>query len=233
MARFLARMMRAAILDGTLYEEVEADRGATWQAVGVVGLSSLAAGLGSGASTGPGGVVLWTVASLLGWYLWAYLIYVIGTRLLPEPNTRADHGELLRTIGFASAPGLIRLLGLLPGLTGVVAVLAQVWMLVAMIVAVRHALDYTSLLRAIGVCVLGWGVVVVLLLVLVSPLAEACASDKTCQNCPLVQGVSEISRRSAPQEPHRLKALDGGVKKAAKQHRERSCISQDYENGWG
>jgi hypothetical protein len=163
--------MRAAVLDGTLYEEVEADSSATWQAVSVVGLSSLAAGLGSGASTGLGRVVFWTVASLLGWYLWAYLIYVIGTRLLPEPNTRADHGELLRTIGFASAPGLIRLLGLLPGLAGVVAVLAQVWMLVAMIVAVRHALDYTSLLRAIGVCVLGWGVVMVLLLVLVSPLA--------------------------------------------------------------
>jgi hypothetical protein len=171
MARLLARVMRAAVLDGTLYEEVEADSSATWQAVSVVGLSSLAAGLGSSASPGLGRVVLWTVASLLGWYLWAYLIYVIGTRLFPEPNTRADHGELLRTIGFASAPGLIRLLGLLPGLTGVVAGLAQVWMLVAMIVAVRHALDYTSLLRAIGVCVLGWGVVMVLLLVLVSPLA--------------------------------------------------------------
>jgi hypothetical protein len=29
-------------------------------------------------------------------------------------------------------------------------------MLIAMVIAVRQALDYTSTLRAVGVCIIGW-----------------------------------------------------------------------------
>ena len=77
-------------------------------------------------------------------------------QFVPEPQTRADHGELLRTIGFASAPGLIRILGIIPGIRELVFLIAGIWMLVAMVIAVRQALDYTSTLRAVGVCLIGW-----------------------------------------------------------------------------
>jgi hypothetical protein len=150
------RMVRAAKLDVDLYEEVEADTGAMGQAVGVVVLSSLAAGIGSMTTGGLGGIVTVTIVALIAWYIWAYLTYFIGTRFLPEPQTRADHGELLRTIGFSSSPGIIRILGIIPGLTGMVFFIASVWMLVAMIIAVRQALDYESTLRAVGVCAIGW-----------------------------------------------------------------------------
>src|SRR6266545_6843095 len=109
MAGFLARMLRAALLDTALYEEVEADSRATWQAVGVVLLSSLASGLGSGARDGVRGVVVHTLVVLIAWYTWAYLSYFIGATFLPEAQTRANHGELLRTLGFSSAPGILRL----------------------------------------------------------------------------------------------------------------------------
>jgi len=102
----------------------------------------------------------------VGWYIWAYLTYFIGTRLLPEPQTKADHGELLRTIGFSSSPGLIRVLGIIPGLQGIVFPIAAIWMLVAMIIAVRQALDYTSTLRAIGVCIIGWVIQIALFILL-------------------------------------------------------------------
>ncbi len=92
----------------------------------------------------------------MGWYVWAFLTYYIGTRLLPEPQTQADHGQLLRTIGFASAPGLIRVLGIIPGLAPIVFAVAGVWMLIAMVIAVRQALDYTNTWRAVGVCAIGW-----------------------------------------------------------------------------
>nr|MBA3966797.1 hypothetical protein [Nitrospirales bacterium] len=88
--------------------------------------------------------------------IWAFLTYLIGTKLLPEPQTQADHGELLRTIGFSSAPGLIRVFALIPGLASFVNLVASVWMLVAMVIAVRQALDYQSTYRAIGVCAIGW-----------------------------------------------------------------------------
>ena len=152
MSNFKERVIRAAKLDVNLYEEVEADKTAMKQAMGVVVASSLAAGIGMGGKN----ILLGTIAALAGWYLWAYLTYFIGTKLLPEKQTVADHGELLRTIGFASSPGLIRILGIIPGFNTVVFPVAGVWMLIAMVIAVRQALDYTSTLRALGVCLIGW-----------------------------------------------------------------------------
>jgi len=169
MSDYVNRMIRAAKLDVRLYEEVEADTGALWQAMGVVVLSSLAAGVGSISTVGVLGLLLGTISALLGWYVWAYLTYLIGTKWLPEPQTRANHGELLRTIGFASSPGLIRILSIIPGLTWLVYAVAGIWMFVAMVIAVRQALDYQSTLRAVGVCLIGWviqGLVMALLLVL-------------------------------------------------------------------
>jgi len=168
MAGFQNRMIRAARLDVSLYEEVEADKGALGQAMAVVVLSSIAAGLGSSAMGGVIGILTGTIASLIGWYIWAYLTYFIGAKVFPEPQTKADHGELLRTIGFSSAPGLIRVFGLIPGLAGIVFLVASIWMLVAMIIAVRQALDYQSTLRAIGVCVIGWIIQLLILFLLYS-----------------------------------------------------------------
>ncbi|MBW2183923.1 MAG: hypothetical protein JRF49_08675, partial [Deltaproteobacteria bacterium] len=91
-----------------------------------------------------------------------------GTKLLPEPQTRADHGELLRTIGFSSSPGLIRVPGIIPGLFWITSFVSSVWMLVAMVIAVRQALDYTGTLRAVGVCVIGWVIQAVLIMLLFS-----------------------------------------------------------------
>ena len=105
---FQDRIIRAARLDSDLYEEVEADKGALWQAMAVVIFSSIAAGIGIGLKTGSfSGIITGSLASLISWYVWAYLTYFIGTKFLPEPQTQADLGELLRTIGFSSSPGLL------------------------------------------------------------------------------------------------------------------------------
>ena len=168
MTNFSNRIIRAAKLDVALYEEVEADKSALGQAMGVVVLSSIAAGIGSTTKTGLLGMLMVAVVALIGWYIWAYLTYLIGTKLLPEPQTKADHGELLRTIGFSSSPGLIRVLGVIPVLQGIVFPIAAVWMLVAMIIAVRQALDYNSTLRAIGVCAIGWIIQIALFVLLYS-----------------------------------------------------------------
>jgi hypothetical protein len=167
---FTDRMIRAAKLDVNLYEEVEADKDTMRQAMGVVVLASLAAGVGSIGTLGLGGILLGTLAALGGWYIWAWLTYFIGTRFLAEPQTEADLGQLLRTTGFSSSPGLIRVLGIIPGLGTVVFAVASIWMLVAMVIAVRQALDYTSTFRAVGVCVIGWIIQTVILVLLFSLL---------------------------------------------------------------
>ena len=167
MASLMERMVRAAKLDVNLYEEVEADKGALGQAMGVVVLSSIAAGVGSITRVGLIGILIGTVGALIGWYVWAYLTYFIGTKFLPEPQTKADHGELLRTIGFSSSPGLIRVLGIIPGFGGIVFLVASVWMLIAMIIAVRQALDYKSTFRAVGVCLIGWVIQIAIIVLLI------------------------------------------------------------------
>ena len=163
MASPIGRMIRAAKLDVGLYEEVEADTGATGQAMLVVVLSSVAAGIGSvGGGAGLKGLLLGALSALASWYIWAFLTYFIGTRLLPESQTEADMGQLLRTTGFSTSPGLLQILCILPGLigakrwTGIVLLGCAVWKLVAMVIAVRQALDYHSTGRAIAVCLSGW-----------------------------------------------------------------------------
>jgi hypothetical protein len=151
---FVERMIGAAKLSSEAYEDVEADKGAMGQALAVVVLSSVAAGIG--ASAGLRGLIVGTVASLIGWLVWAFLIYLIGARWLAEPGTQSDTRELMRTIGFATSPGILRVIGVVPFLTKIVFLVTAFWMLATMVVAVRQALDYKSTGRAIGVCLLGW-----------------------------------------------------------------------------
>lgn len=155
---FLQRLIGAAALDAVIYEEVEADTSATGQAFIVVLLSSLAAGIGARGLVGMsiGNVIFISTLSLVAWATWALLVFEIGGRLMPEPQTRVDVGQLLRTIGFAATPGMLRIFGVLPGATIPAYVIAAVWMLLAMVVAVRQALDYKSTARAVAVCVFGW-----------------------------------------------------------------------------
>ena len=155
MKSFKDRMLGAAMLDVDTYEEVEHDQTATGQAMGVVIISSLAAGIGS-VGDGASGLIAGTIGALVGWFIWAALTFLIGTKVLPEPQTKADLGELLRTIGFSASPGVLRIFGMIPVLGVLIALAASVWMLVAMVVAVRQALDYRSTGRAVGVCVIGW-----------------------------------------------------------------------------
>ena len=147
----IGRMIRAARLDPRLYAEVEADATATGQAASIVLLAAFAGGINF--PSAPflilfGGLL----AALVGWLLFAYVIYLIGVKLLPEPETKADFGALLRAMGFANAPGVVKLLGIVPELRVLVFFVAMVWVLVATVTAVRHALSYTSSWRAIGVC---------------------------------------------------------------------------------
>ena len=152
---FINRIIRASKLEVSLYEEVEVDESATFQAAAVVVLSSLAAGVGA-LSLGASNFLMAPILSLVSWYIWAYIIYFIGAKLFPEPTTKADHGQLLRTIGFSSAPGLIRVFGFTPELMSIVFIVSSIWMLVAMVIAVRQALDYQSTWRAIGVVVIAF-----------------------------------------------------------------------------
>ena len=159
MSGIVTRMTRAALLDAQIYEEVEVDRTATGQAFAIVVLASVATGIGSLENNGWSGIGYITLAALVGWLVWAWLTCFIGTRILPRAETVADLGELLRTIGFASSPGALLVFAAIPPISSYVFLVCSLWMLAAMIVAVRQALDYEGpggTARAIAVCAIGF-----------------------------------------------------------------------------
>jgi len=155
MKTLFKRMIGAARLDAHTYEEVEADRTSTGAAMFVVILASIAAAIGAGA--GDWITVSALVIALLAiWMVWVGLTLLIGTALLPEPQTHADIGEVLRTTGFSAAPGIFRVLGVVPVIGWVLFLGVNLWMLFSFVVAIRQALDYGSARRALAVCILGW-----------------------------------------------------------------------------
>jgi hypothetical protein len=155
---FLNRLAGAARLEPRTYEDVEADVTANRQAVAVILLSSgaTAVGLMRGASIDPFLFVSYTALALASWMAWSALVYLIGVHLLPGPQTNATMGEVLRTTGFAAAPGMVRVFGVVPVVGPALFMLGSLWMLVAMFVAIRQALDYRHVTRALAVCVVGW-----------------------------------------------------------------------------
>jgi Yip1-like protein len=169
MGTFLHRLIGAALLDADTYEEVEADHNANLQALAVVVLASLAAGFGASRGRDDSPVSFFfgtTFLSLVAWVTWAMVMYMVGTLILPTRETRTDMGELLRTLGFAAAPGLLQVFAAVPGATTSVFALCILWTLAATVVAVRQALDFTSTARALAVCGLGWLLSVVIAVLL-------------------------------------------------------------------
>ena len=145
------RMIRAAMLQNAVYEEVEADEGLTGQAAGVVAVVAVARGIGA-FGEGAGFIVGGVVTALVGWLIWAGVTYLIGDKLL---GGTATWGELLRTLGFAQAPGVLFVAGIIPFLGGLVEFAAAIWVLAAGIVAIRQALDFGTG-KALLTAVLGW-----------------------------------------------------------------------------
>ena len=149
-------------LDPAIYEDVERDRTAVMQAFALVVLASLATGIGASgfADSSPAGVAFVSVVGLMAWAAWALVTFEVGVRLIPARETRSSPGELLRTSGFAATPAILNVFAVLPSITRSVFIVTSIWMLLAMIVAVRHALDYRSTARAIAVCVVAWALAI-------------------------------------------------------------------------
>ena len=157
-------MIGAALLRAHTYEEVEHDSAATKQAALVVVIVAVATGIGS-ISLGMTALIFGIVAGIVQWALWAFVTYVLGTTLFNTPQTEANWGQLARTTGFAQTPGLLRIFGFIPFIGPLLATIGTVWQFVAMVVAVKQALDYTSKWRAVGVVLVGFILIAILNLI--------------------------------------------------------------------
>ncbi|HIE64960.1 MAG: YIP1 family protein [Nitrospira sp.] len=160
---FLNRILRALQLEDAVYEELASDPAPLAQSILLVALSSLSVGVG-----GSGGhsenILPGTITFLIAWTLSVIIIYIIGMKVFPGQARHKSILPLLRTTGFASSPGLVRLLGFPPATSAIVAVGASLWMFGAMVIAVRHTFQYQSIQQSLRVCVFGWIVYLVIII---------------------------------------------------------------------
>ncbi len=152
---FLNRIYRSVKIEPEVFDEVQKDKKATTAAGVVVVLSSLAAGIGA-SQLGAVNFFLAPSLSLVSWFVWAYIVYFVGVKLFPDLKTKTTHTALLRSIGFSSAPGMIRVLGFNEDLMTVTFIGSAFWMLACMVVAVKQTLNYKSLWKSLGVVVIAW-----------------------------------------------------------------------------
>ncbi len=150
------RVVGVLQLNPLVFEDIEHDRRATTQALTVVVGASVAAGIGRGLLLGPVALAWQSLIAVVAWIMWAGVTYVLGTKVLPEPQTRTDMGELLRVLGFSNAPQLFSLLTMVPLAGRLAGPAVELWLLATMVVAVRQALDYRSTGRAFAVVFIGW-----------------------------------------------------------------------------
>ena len=159
------RMRGAAMLDVATYEEVEADRSATGQAFVVVIIVAICMGIGH-IGDGAGGVIGGIIGAIIGWLVWSGVTMLVGTKIF---GGTADWGELLRTVGFAQTPGVLGILGIIPFLGWIALVAASIWQLIAGIIAIRQALDFSTG-KAVATAFISWVVMVIVSMLIFIPL---------------------------------------------------------------
>jgi len=176
--RLVDRMIKAAMLDVKTYEEVEHDQEATTQALTVVLIAAVASGIGTalggifsplGIGFSIGALIFGVIFALIGWVVWSVVVYFVGTSLFAG---KATIGEVLRTVGFAESPGVVAIISFIPVLGGLISFAVSIWTLVAMVVAVRQALDFTTG-KAIVTALVGWVIMLVVTVILAGAVGVA------------------------------------------------------------
>jgi hypothetical protein len=169
MTDLTGRMIGALRADVKTLNEIEADPNAFTQAIMVILIAGVASLIGS-VGLGVAPALLGLVASLLGYMVFSALVFLIGTRFMPEPTTKADFNETFRTVGFAASPGIFRVLAILPIIGYLVSFVVFLWTIVITVVAVREVLDYSSTARAIIVSLIAAAICLVMWVAILLPL---------------------------------------------------------------
>ena len=168
MASLAERMTGAMKADVKTFQEIEADPTAMGQAVTVIVIAGVASIIGNVWRVGVAAGVMTLIANLIGYALWTLLVVLIGTKVMPEPTTKADFNEAFRVIGFTASPGVFNVLAIIPFLGPLISFAVWIWMVVIGVVAVREVLDYSNTGRAIIVCLIAvvicWIIVSIVLL---------------------------------------------------------------------
>jgi hypothetical protein len=173
MADLTGRMIGAMQADVKTFTEIEADPKAMGQAVTVIAIAGVAALIGNIFRAGIVAGVIGLIGALLGYAVFSLFVYLIGTKVMPEPATKADFNETFRVVGFAASPGVFNVLAIVPYLGPLISLLVGLWSLVIAVVAVREVLDYSNTGRAIIVCLIAAIIYMIIWMLIMLPILGA------------------------------------------------------------
>jgi hypothetical protein len=173
MADLTGRMIGAMQADVKTFTEIEADQSAMGQAITVIVIAGVAALIGNIFRAGIAAGILGLIGSLLGYGLFSLMVFLIGTKVMPEPTTKADFNETFRVVGFAASPGVFNILAIVPYLGPLISLLVGLWSLVIAVVAVREVLDYSNTGRAIIVCLISAVIYLIVWTLIMLPILAA------------------------------------------------------------
>jgi hypothetical protein len=182
MASLGQRMVGAMQADVKTFQEIEADPTAMGQAVTVILIAGVASLIGHLFRSGPVAGIMNLIVTLLMYALWAFVVVIIGTKVMPEPTTKADFKEGFRVIGFTASPGVFNVLAIIPFLGPLISFVISIWMLVIGVVAVREVLDYSNTGRAIIVCLIAFVICWIVMALVLTPLFLSAAIVGTVTN---------------------------------------------------
>ena len=164
------RMVGAMKADVKTFQEIEADPNALGQAVAVIVIAGVASLIGNIFRYGITMGIVSLIISLIGYALFAFLVVLIGTKVMPEPSTKADFQEGFRVLGFSASPGVFNVLAIIPFLGPLLSFLIAIWMLIIGVVATREVLDYSNTGRAVIVCIIALLIYWIVTFVILMPL---------------------------------------------------------------
>src|SRR6476469_5290980 len=170
MASLGERMVGAMKADVKTFQEIEADPAAIGQAVTVIVIAGVASLIGNVFRSGVVGGMMALILSLISYALWSLLVVLIGTKVMPEPATKADFNEAFRVVGFTASPGVFNVLAIIPFLGPLISFVISLWMIVIGVIAVREVLDYSNTGRAIIVCLLAMVAIWIISMLVLPPL---------------------------------------------------------------
>ena len=162
----IKRIMRAIMLDREFYKEAEADTSLNQEALMIVIIVSVIGAIGSFFSSLMAqnfgqAILAFFVSAVVGvanYYIWSYVTYFIGTNMFKGD---AEPGELLRVLGYASAPRLLSLLGFIPCIGWLISLAGGIWSLVAGFFGVQEALDLDTTETLVTIVLGGLAILIV------------------------------------------------------------------------
>jgi hypothetical protein len=151
-----ARLFRVIRLDQSMFDEIASDPSLQPHSVWAVAIFAMATSFGLFSSAGGTTVNIVLITTMLAWYVWAFSVFYIGSRAFRAETSPVDRKAVMRVVAFASAPGLIRLLGLIPKSFVILLLISSIWILIAAVIGLKKVFVQTSTSRIAAVTVGTW-----------------------------------------------------------------------------